>query len=725
MPLTYRPSYIAAAVSAGAVLVLYLITLAPTTAMWDAGEYIAAAYSMGVAHPPGNPLFILLGRTFAVMPIAPTAAQRINVLAALCSALSAGLWFLVAERVVSSWLRERWQRIVVASIAALTGAAAFTVWNHSVVNEKVYTITLLGLAVVSWIAMRWTDEPDERRQGRLLVLAAYLLVLGYTNHMGGLLAAPALGALVLALRPSTLLRWPLLLGCAGAMAVGVTPYATQVIRASHMPAINMGVTSACEGEVSISCLTSTATIQRLGSHLGREQYLKPPLLDRQAPLTRQVGMYWLYFRWQWVRDLAGQMPVAQTMTALLFLGLGLYGGWLHWRRDRRTFWYFGTFTATLSLGLVFYMNFRLGWTQAMLAGNDVLSRDVAEVRDRDYFFLWSFSAWSVWLAVGLAGVWKMIAEALERVRWRANGSGPRIAWIAAAPVLLVAILPLVSNWGAASRRGETFTRDWAHDVLNSIEPYGILITFGDNDTYPLWYAQEVEGMRRDVTQAVATLLGTDWYAPNLLHQPAHPYDSAAGPGIFAGLARPHPGPALHMSPAEARDMQPFVMLQQPARFEHAGLSATIPAGMLTRDQIFVLTFIRDSFPHRPIYFTAPGDYLERLGLDQYLVREGLVYRLTSPGDLDRDSVVEVPGLEQVNVDRTLVLWDTVYRGQEALIRQRRWVDAPSVSIPYAYIRAGAVLAAALEAGTRTADAERVLDTAAQMAVSAGLGQLLR
>lgn len=725
MSTTYRPSYLAAAISAGAVLVVYLLTLAPTTAMWDAGEYIAAAYSMGVAHPPGNPLFILLGRTFAVLPIAPTAAQRINVLAALCSAVAAGLWFLIAERIVSSWLRDRWQRIVVGSIAALTGATAFTVWNHSVVNEKVYTITLLGLAVVSWIAMRWADEPDGRRQGRLLILAAYLLVLGYTNHMGGLLAAPALGVLVIALRPHTLLRWPLLLACAGAMAVGFTPYATQVIRASYAPAINMGVTSACEGEVSVSCLTSAETSSRLRSHLSREQYLKPPLLDRQATLPQQVGMYWLYFRWQWLRDLPGRMPAAQTAAALLVLGLGLFGGWLHWRRDRRTFWYFGSFTATLSLGLIFYMNFRLGWTQAVLAGGEVFSRDVAEVRDRDYFFLWSFSAWGVWLAVGLAGVWQALAQRVESSRWRVVASGRWMPWFIAAPVLLISILPLVSNWSAASRRGETFTRDWAHDVLNSIEPYGVLITFGDNDTYPIWYAQEVEGIRRDVTQAVATLLGTDWYAANLLHQPAYPYDSAAGPAIFASLAGPHPGPALRMSPAEARDMQTYVMLQQPARFEHAGLSATIAPGLLTRDQLFVLTFIRDSFPHRPIYFTAPGDYLQRLGLDQYLVREGLVYRLTAPQDVDRDSVIEIAGLERVDVDRTLALWDTVYKGQDALIRQRRWVDLASVSIPYAYVRTGGVLAAALDARGRDDDADRVLGTAARMAEAAGLGHLLR
>src|SRR6266516_2389797 len=139
----YRPSYLAAAAASFLVFVLYLITLSPSTAMWDTSEYIAAAYTLGLPHPPGNPFFVLLGRFFALLPIAPNVAMRINILAALCSAVAAGMWFLITERVLVGWLPERWQRIVGGSIAALIGAAAFTVWAQSVVNEKVYTVSLL------------------------------------------------------------------------------------------------------------------------------------------------------------------------------------------------------------------------------------------------------------------------------------------------------------------------------------------------------------------------------------------------------------------------------------------------------------------------------------------------------------------------------------------------------------------------------------------------------
>jgi hypothetical protein len=145
----YQPSNIAAAIAAALVFTLYLLTLAPSVAMWDTGEYMAAAKVLGIPHPPGNPFFMLLGHAFASLPIPVSYAEKINILAALCSALSAGFWFLITERIVARWIVEKWQRLVVAGLATLIGATAFTVWNQSVVNEKVYTVSLLFFTIVS------------------------------------------------------------------------------------------------------------------------------------------------------------------------------------------------------------------------------------------------------------------------------------------------------------------------------------------------------------------------------------------------------------------------------------------------------------------------------------------------------------------------------------------------------------------------------------------------
>src|SRR6476646_8180424 len=156
----YKPSYLPAAIAAALVFILYLLTLAPSVAMWDTGEYMAATKVLGIPHPPGNPFFMLLGHTFAMLPIPVSYAARVNILAALTSACSAGIWFLIIERITARWISLRWQRIVIAAVGTLIGATAFTVWNQAVVNEKVYPVSLLFVTVTSWLILRWIDDPD-------------------------------------------------------------------------------------------------------------------------------------------------------------------------------------------------------------------------------------------------------------------------------------------------------------------------------------------------------------------------------------------------------------------------------------------------------------------------------------------------------------------------------------------------------------------------------------
>ena len=286
----YRPSYGAAAIAAGLVFLLYVLTLAPSTAMWDTSEYIAAAYIMGIPHPPGNPFFILLGRFFTLLPIHGEIAGRVNLLAALSGAVSAGLWFLVTERIVTTWLRSRWLRIAAGGLTALLGGTAFTVWSQSVVNEKVYTVSLVGIAIISWLAVRWCDDPDGPKSDRILLLIAYLLGLGYANHMAGMLAAPAVALAVLVRRPRTVLRWRLMLAAGGAVVLGLTPFATQPIRAAYFPAINEGEPTGCRTELRADCTFSAGTWQAFKYNFNREQYGKPPVIERQAPFSAQIGM---------------------------------------------------------------------------------------------------------------------------------------------------------------------------------------------------------------------------------------------------------------------------------------------------------------------------------------------------------------------------------------------------------------------------------------------------
>ncbi len=726
-----RPSYGAAAGAALAVFLLYLVTMSPSTAMWDTPEYMTAAYTLGLPHPPGNPLFVLLGRVFSVLPIAPTVAMRINILNALASAATAGMWFLITERVLTGWLPSRKMRILGGSLAALIGATTFTVWYQSVVNEKVYCISLVGLAVICWLTVRWCDDPDGPKADKLLILVAYLLGLGYANHMAGMLAAPAVGVAVLIRRPQTLLRWRLILAGLFAMGLGITPFATQPIRAAHQPALNEGDPTACRNGLELKCTLSKGTYDAFMYNFNRGQYGKPELTDRQAPFTAQLGMWWLYFKWQWVRDAHGEAGGLQAALAAVFFVLGLLGGWVHWQRDKQSFWFFGPLVFSLTLLLIYYLNFKYGASQAPELGDSV----AREVRDRDYFYLWSFSAWSVWAALGLIYVWEALASLLGRESVQVGRTTTELptkrGWTATAPVLLLACIPLVANWKAANHAGTTETRDFAADLLNSVEPYGVLVTVGDNDTFPLWYAQEVEGIRKDVVVANTSLLNTDWYTRQIIRRPVYEYDEAKGPAIYRGGNWKKPaGPPIKMTLDEADKVPTYVEIQQPQMFVKDSIRAVIrpealQRGILERADIFVLRMIADAFPERPIYFSrTSANYGETLGLGPYLLTQGLARKLMprTPTGVSKDTIA-MQGQGFVDVPRTTALWNTVFEAPKSLIRKGDWVDRPSVGIPYLYVATGLVLSDAMAYRHEDAARVKVLDTTRQLVRAMRLGDL--
>ena len=729
--LDYRPSYLAATIVSAVVLVLYLVTLAPSTAMWDTSEYITAAYTLGLPHPPGNPLFVLIGRVFSILPIASSIAVRINILAAICSAVSAGMWFLITERVLVSWFAQRWQRILGGTLAAIIGGTAFTVWNQSVVNEKVYTVSLLGIAVISWLMIRWCDEPEGRKADRILVLVAYLCGLGYANHMAGMLAAPAVGVAILIVNYRTLLRWKLLLACFGALFLGITPFAMQPIRTAYFPALNEGEPTACRDGLKMDCTFSSGTYDAFMYNFNRGQYGKPELTERQAPFTAQIGMWWLYFKWQWLRDAHGTNVFAQSLLAAFFFVLGILGGWVHYQRDRRSFWYFGSLMFTMSVVLIYYLNFKYGASQDPdLAGVN------REVRDRDYFFLWSFSAWGVWASLGLVAVWDSIASLIGRETVTEGRTSyeraTRNALKIASPILALSLIPLFTNWTTASRAGQTDTADFARDLLNSVEPYGVLVTVGDNDTFPLWYAQEVEGVRKDVVVANTSLLNTDWYTRQLIRRPVFEYDKAAGPAVYRnGTWKKPTGSPLQMTILQADSVPPYIQLDRPMTFQGGAIKATIDPqrlsipGVLQRADIFVLRMIADSYNDRPIYLSrTSAGYGNELGIASYLLTQGLATKVFIPPAVPGKDTVLVPGAGWVDVNRSRTLWDSVFTAPKSLAKRHDWVDRPSVGIPYLYVATGLLLSEVLQTTGDNSGAARVMGEARKVAQGVQLNDLL-
>jgi hypothetical protein len=652
------PPYGVAAAVAALILLLYVLTVAPTTQCWDTSEYIAAAKVLGIPHPPGNPLFVLLANVWGQIPLVAHYALRINLFAAVTSALASGLLFLVAERFLRTILHEvRWARYAAALAGVLVGAASFTVWNQSVVNEKVYTLSLFSIALVLWLTVRWADEPAGEHSDRWLVLIAYLLGLTVTNHMMGLLVGPAVLVYVLYTDPGVLRRWRMWVAVVVAVAVGLSVFVYLPIRAGHYPAIN-------EGE--------PTTWDTLWAVLNREQYRKPPVVERQADLVWQYAQYFQYFGWQFARDWGEH---ARNLAAVLFGALGPLGAVRHWQRDRRGAVAMTALMVTVTVLLVFYLNFKYGYS---IRPGENLAR---EVRERDYFFVASFQLWGVWVALGFGTVLAFIARALApHLDYSAR-------WYAAVPILLLAVIPVWGNRLSASRQSETLPRDFAIDLLQSVEPYGVLITAGDNDTFPLWYAQEVEGVRQDVTVANLSLMNTLWHNRQIKRRDTIPFDESQAIALYRGRSWPRPQyPVLSLTYEQINALPGLYRIRERSIFSAGNLRATITPRILDRAGRVTLQLITDNLGKRPIYFSRTvGGYADDLGLGPYLLGQGIARKLMPDAIQETDNIVRVRGLGWVDVERTrTLLFDIYHRESAARERPKGWIDAPSQGILQLY-----------------------------------------
>jgi len=328
---------------------------------------------------------------------------------------------------------------------------------------------------------------------------------------------------------------------------------------------------------------------------------------------------------------------------------------------------------------VVYLNFRYGYSLSP----EIADRGQHEVRERDYFFVAGFLLWGCLAGIGLTWMWHTVTRALGGgVKW----------YVRTSPILLVALIPLVLNWSWASRAGDYAARDWAYDLLMSVEPYGVIFTNGDNDTFPLWYVQEVEGVRKDVTVVVGQYLFTTWYPKQLqaLTSPENqrPFDASYLPGLYED--RPAPTEPIIDLTHDLMDQVGSARLVQDLTIPFTQLAVTYPSGMvLNRIQQIALSIMHDAHDERPIYFAAPsGGLLTELGLDRWGVRHGLATKLVMRNVEEGASEGLVQGSGPFgglwfDLDRSRELYDEVYEFRG--IRDRPiWQDRSTLNIPWAY-----------------------------------------
>jgi hypothetical protein len=255
-------------------------------------------------------------------------------------------------------------------------------------------------------------------------------------------------------------------------------------------------------------------------------------------------------------------------------------------------------------------------------------------------------------------------------------------------------VPLTLNWSAASRRQGADARlaaDFAYDLLNTVPPYGILFTYGDNDTFPLWWAQEVAGIRQDVTVICLALANTDWYMRQLRDAPVRPANQNALSPLWRGALIPRPDRPLHTMTDSmiAAAMSGYVVPEdQPVSL--GPLTRTLKAGsFLLPNDILTLSVVQHNVGRRPIVWAITSGKGFG-GLGEYVVQQGLGFVLrtarpdtTSPSlDLRRlaGAPLDIPTTERL-------LWETyryagLLEGDVTKLESTSASIASTMSLPY-------------------------------------------
>ncbi len=232
--------------------------------------------------------------------------------------------------------------------------------------------------------------------------------------------------------------------------------------------------------------------------LERKQYGQVSILERKGPFMDQLGLYREYLSWQVGRPEAWTGPMGAAggaawaflwlaLAMLTITGLIAMGG-----RRRDLLVLVGLTFFMASFAFVVYLNFKTG-PEGTMSG---------EVRERDYFFGASFIFFAVLAMIGAGSLFARARTAMGR----------RAAW----GLLAFPLVSLLANWHMCDRSGDYVARDYGINLLESCPPNAVIITNGDNDTFPLWFAQGVLGVRRDVQISNLSLMNTKWYMEQLL-----------------------------------------------------------------------------------------------------------------------------------------------------------------------------------------------------------------
>ena len=464
-----------------AAFAVYATTAARSITWWEGSQYPLAAWTLGITPPPGSLLLTLYGWLLGHVPFAHPVAFRLNLGASLLAAVTAALVTrLSIDLATPAGRRAGGAETAAGVLAGLAFALSLSIWTHAV-QFKPYILTACFTALILAAAFSWWRRAGRSDGAGRLFLIFLLVGLDFSVHRTNSLLLPGVLLWICLRRASVWKRagnWGLM---AAGLVLGLAAQLLLIPMARRDPALLIG------DPRDLSSLWSYVSLREMGGgFLFR-------ILPRQAGFVRvQLADYAQFFGNN-VLPALGRVPLALLPAALILAGWVLFD-----RAERRRLLGVGALFLCSSLGAVVYFNLPEHYFRGM---------------DRHY--LPSLVLFAPLAAAGMAACFRRV-DAWVTARPAGATSPSRPWWVLLGAVCC--ITP-VSSWVGNHRICDLsrfhFAESTARDVLGTLPPRAILLTNGDNDTFPLWYLQEVEGVRRDVAVVNLSLSNLDQYAERI------------------------------------------------------------------------------------------------------------------------------------------------------------------------------------------------------------------
>jgi tetratricopeptide (TPR) repeat protein len=693
--------------------VVYLRTVAPTTSFWDCGEFITCSYILGVPHPPGAPLYILVGRIFSMIPFAQDIGFRVNVISSLASALTIMFTYLIIVRLVIMFRgkpKDIYDRIITYAsgiIGSLTFAFTDSFWFNAV-EAEVYAISVCFTASVVWLILVWYEKADDPASDKYILLIAYLVGLVIGVHLLSILALPVIFAIIY-FRKYKKLEWRsfwifalISIGVFFTIYPGIvkwipnsalfitkktTPEFTWILIIALFSILTYAIYWAFTNKKRIAFIglssflliliaTSTYTalymrsnlnpaidendpenMENMVSYLNREQYGDWGTLPRRYPgleskaeferkhpygnyathdFSKQLDFMWnyqikkmylRYFGWQFIgqgETLGEDGRIVENFSPLgLYLIpfiIGLLGMYYHFKKDWKHASAIMLLFIMTGLAIIIYLN-----------------QEDPQPRERDYVYVGSFLAFSIWIGLGITAIGDYFKELTHKFQ-----PMQKMIILVACVLILLFILPIHVfnfNYESHDRSGNYVAYDYSYNILQSCEPNAILFTNGDNDTFPLWFLQYVYRIREDVRVVNLSLLNTHWYIKQLRDEEPRVPISLNDRQIDNLQAQywPEARKVRFDVPKDAylRDRaELFERKQLMQELEEKpqivfDLKPTLYGQGIRIQDLMILDIIRANRFRKPIYFALTVSRENQINLFEYLRMDGLVFKVVT------------------------------------------------------------------------------------------------